>query len=252
MLDVGLLVSGVAIVAVVWAAARWTAPGLVDRDEILDRLTVPVIAGIAAGRWTAVVLDDKAALGSLRALLVIRGGVEFWPGVAAAVAALMVGLRRSRCPQPAMYAAALTPYLLWAYATYEATCLLRDGCYGPASPIGLVPAGLATRQFPVGVAAGLAVGLLGLVVHRAGALRPVAKIAVAVGGVAVVRAVESVGLPRIGVGLTRQHVESVAVAIAVATGMCVVYGVRRIRSGHDDPAAVVEGPLPPPDARAPS
>lgn len=237
MLDVGLLASGITIVAVVWAAARWTAPGLFERNEVIDRLTIPLLAGVPAGRLAAVLLDDPASLGSVRVLLVIRGGVEFWPGVAAAGLALVIGLRRSRCPQPALYVAALVPYLLWVYATYEVTCLLRDGCYGPAGPVGLVPDGLNARQFPVGVVAGLAVGVLGLVVHRLWALSPVTKIAMAVGGVAAIRAVASIWLPRLDDGLTRQHLQSFAVAIAVAAGLGVAHLTRRVRAGHKPPAA---------------
>lgn len=253
MLDVGLLVSGIAIVAVVWAAARWTAPGLFERNEVIDRLTIPLIAGVLAGRLAAVVLDDSTSLGSIRVLLVIRGGVEFWPGVAAAGLTLMIGLRRSRCPQPALYAAALVPYLLWVYATYEVTCLLRDGCYGPASPVGLVPDGLSARQFPVGVAAGLAVGVLGLVVHRLWALSPVTKIAVSVGGVAAIRAVASIWLPRLDDGLTRQHLQSVAVAVTVAAGLGVAHLAKRVRAGHEPPTveSAPSGSSPKPERTGP-
>lgn len=247
MLDIGLLASGIAIVAVVWAAGRWTAPGLFERNEVIDRLTTPLLAGVPAGRLAAVLLDDPASLGSVRVLLVMRGGVEFWPGVAAAGLALVIGLRRSRCPQPALYAAALVPYLLWIYATYEVTCLLRDGCYGPAGPMGLVPDGLSARQFPVGVAAGLAVGVLGLVVHRPWALSPVTKIAVAVGGVAAIWAVASIWLPRLDGGLTRQHLQLFAVAIAVAAGLGIAHLTRRVRAGYEPPAAASDsiGSFPP-------
>src|SRR3546814_6179302 len=40
----------------------------------------------------------------------------------------------------------LAPFALWGYALYEATCGLRDGCYGPVSSLGLTPDGLAERR----------------------------------------------------------------------------------------------------------
>jgi hypothetical protein len=224
VIDTGLLLSGVVIVAMLYAAASWVPAGSFERSDVLDRLVVPVLAGVFAGRAVAAGLDDPASLGSLRAFLVIRGGVEFWPGVAAAVAVLALGLRRSRSAHVAGDVALLVPFLLLAYAGYEATCVLRDGCYGPASPIGLVPDGLRSRQFPVGLVVALVVAALAwrLTTWSTG---PGVKLLAAIGGVAAVRAVASVWLPRLGEGLTRQHVESIVIAVA-GTAVALVVGLR--------------------------
>ncbi|MEJ7846348.1 MAG: hypothetical protein WKF93_11955, partial [Acidimicrobiales bacterium] len=109
--------------------------------------------------------------------------------------------------------------VLWGYGTYEFTCFLRDGCFGPSSPIGLVPAGLGTPQFPVGIVVGLLVVLLGVAVRHLWSVSPVRKLLVAVGGVALVRSIAAVWLPRLGTAPTRPHVESVVVlAVTAAAG----------------------------------
>ena len=211
MLDFGLLTSAITIVAVVAIAARWAPTPALGRRGVADRLDAPVIAGVLVGRLVAAALDDPASLRSVRALLVIRGGVEFWPGVAAVVAALVWGMRRRREEPAALTLAELAPFMLWGYATWEATCLLRDGCYGPASSLGLVPDGLGTRQFPVGLVVAAAIAALGVAVRQLWGWTARAKLLAAVGGVAAARSVASIWLPRLSDDFTRQHVQSLAV-----------------------------------------
>ena len=232
MLDFGLLATGVAIWLVLAAAARWAPSSVVERGELLDRLALPAVAGLLAGRLVAALLDDPASVRSVRAFLVIRGGVEFWPGVLVAVG-LLAGSIRRRKRDIAFDLADLAPFLLWGYAAYEGTCLVRDGCYGPASAIGLVPDGLSTTMFPIGLAAAAGVAAVGLVVRQLWAWKPLSRIALAVGGVAAVRSVASIWLPRLGDDLTRQHLESLAVlAAAVLAGayLRVVHARHRRRS----------------------
>jgi hypothetical protein len=224
MLDTGLLLTGVLLWLVVAAAARWAPVSIVDRSEIVDRLIVSCVLGLIAGRLVAVVLDDPASLRSLRSLLVIRGGVEFWPGVAVALGALAWALRRQRL-DVSVAMAELAPFLLWGYATYEAACVVRDGCYGPVSAVGLVPDGLRTRMFPVGLVVALAVFAFGFAVRHLWAWSPTAKVLLALGGVAAARSAAAIWLPRLGDGPTRQHLESIAVVlvvIAVATATAIV------------------------------
>jgi hypothetical protein len=213
MLDVGLLVSGGVIVVVLTLAPRWAPTSSFPGGEVLDRLVVPAVVGLIAARVMAAALDDRASLRSVRALLVVRGGVEFWAGAAVMLALVAWGLRRGG-EDPLSGLADLAPFVLWGYAAYEATCLLRDGCYGPESPVGLVPDGLRTRMFPVGLVIAAAIVAVGVSVRRVQS--PAAtRVLVAIGGVAAVRALASFWLPRLGDGLTRQHIESIAVLGAV-------------------------------------
>lgn len=236
MLDTGLLLTGAAIWLVLTLASRW-APGVIAGGEALDRLAVPAVAGLLVARLAAAILDDPASLQSLRSFLVIRGGVDFWPGVAATVGLLALGARRRR-GRVAFDLADLAPLLLWGYATYEAACLLREGCYGPPSPLGLTPDGLRTQMFPVGVAVAVVIGALGLAVRQLWAWSPLSRIVLAVGGVAAVRSVAAIWLPRLGPGPTRSHVESIVVlAGALAAGL--VMAVRARRS-----SATGAGPIP--------
>lgn len=212
MLDLGLLVTGVVIWVGLFAAVRWAPTVHYERTELLDGLYGPALAAVLVGRLTAAALDDPASLGSIRALLVVRGGVEFWAGAAMLFAMLWRSSRRRHGRNWPVALAELAPFVLWGYAIYEATCILRDGCYGPTSTVGFVPDGLSQRHFPIGLALGAAVALLGLTIRHLWATPPREKLLLAVGGVATARAVASVWLPRLGDGLTRQHTESVVVA----------------------------------------
>lgn len=214
MLDLGLLVTGLMIWVGLFAAARWAPVAHYERTELMDALYVPVVAAVLVGRLAAAALDDPASLGSLRALLVVRGGVEFWAGAAVLVALLWRSARHRHGRNWLVALVELAPFVLWAYATYEATCLVRDGCYGPSSRVGFVPEGLSERQFPIGLAVGAAVALLGITVRHLWATPPGEKLLLAIGGVAATRAVASVWLPRLGEGLTRQHTQSIVVAAA--------------------------------------
>src|SRR3546814_5335758 len=78
MLDLGLLVTMVVLWAGLAAAARWLPITSYERADVLDQLYGPALAGLVVGRLTAVLLDDPESLGSIRALLVVRSGVEPW------------------------------------------------------------------------------------------------------------------------------------------------------------------------------
>lgn len=214
MLDVGLLATGLAMWLVVNAAARWAPVAAWGRGDVMDRLYLPVVVGILAGRAVAVTLDDPASLRSFRAFLVVRGGVEFWPGVAAVGGLIVLGARRRHEPAVRVLED-LAPFLLWGYAVYEAGCLVRDGCYGPASPIGLTPPGLRTTMFPVGLVVAVACVGLGLGLRRLDEEPAARRLLLAIGGLALVRSVASIWLPHLGDRLTRQHTQSLAVLGAV-------------------------------------
>ena len=214
MLDAGLLATGLVLWLVIGAATRWAPVTGWSRRDVVDRLYLPVLVGILVGRAWAAVLDDPASMRSFRAFLVVRGGVEFWPGVAVVAGLLVLGARR-RDESAMRVLADLAPFLLWGYAVYEAGCLIRDGCYGPASPIGLIPPGLRTTMLPLGPLVAAVIVGLGLGLRRLDGWPPAKRILLAVGGVALTRSVASVWLPRLGDDLTRQHRESLVAVLGV-------------------------------------
>lgn len=249
MLDIGLLVTGAVLVVVLVVGTRWAPTASFEPGEVLDRLIVPAVVGLLSARVATAALDDWASLRSVRALLVIRGGVEFWVGVAVMVALVAWTLRRRHRPA-SVGLAELAPFALWGYAAYEATCVVRDECYGPVSPVGLVPGGLSTRMFPLGLIVAAAVAALGFAVRHV-PWSATARLLLAVGGVAGLRSLVSFWLPKLGEGLTRQHVESIVVAatvLVVGAGRLARAGFAGRRSGRPrvEPRAGMDGaPLAP-------
>jgi hypothetical protein len=161
---------------------------------------------LVAGRLVTLALDDPRSLGRLSDMLVIRSGVELWPAVAVAVLVAAWSAKRAGVP-PLERLAALAPLAMVGYSAYEASCVLREGCYGPASPVGLQPAGLSTTMVPVGLLVAAAVITAAAAIQhlgRRGGPAPVTVLA-ALAVVATVRATASFWLPKIGGGLTRQH-----------------------------------------------
>lgn len=229
MIDFGLVVSLiVAIGAPALLAVRWAS----DDDwgsNFLDDVTAPLLVGLMTGRLVTLALDDPNSIGSLSDMLVIRSGVEFWPGVAAAAG--VVAWQANRADRsPLKRLAALAPLALVGYAAYEATCVFRDACLGPVSPVGLRPPGLQTTMLPVGLLMAAATLAGAVVVLRLQArVRPAVLVATAMTIVAAVRSVGSVWLPHIGDGMTRQHRTSAAV-LFVATGVLVLASSRRVRT----------------------
>lgn len=216
MIDVGLLAS-IAIMLIVPAVfvQPWPASAVVP--GVIDVAGGALLLGVVAGRLTAVAIDDPGSLTSLGDLLVIRSGVEFWAGAVAALTWIAIRSRNDNVAPIERLAAITTPALV-AWASYEATCILRDGCPGPVSSIGLRPEGLVQKMLPIGlmvavVAAGVAAGLRWL--HRRG-MSHAQVLTLALVGVATIRSVASLWLPHIGSGLTRQHTTSMVVAVVGA------------------------------------
>lgn len=161
-------------------------------------------------------------MGSLSDLLIIRSGVEFWPGVAAAAVWAAWSARRADVSSTARLAD-LTSLALVGYAGYEVTCLVRDGCFGPASPFGLQPPGTFTTMLPVGVVAAIVTGTAAIVLHRQrSTLRSAALVLSGLVAVAAVRSIGSIWLPHIGGGLTRQHWSSIFVMVIAIAGLLVL------------------------------
>lgn len=236
MIDVGLLLTMIIAMGLPALVDRWwplTAFG--ELAGFLDATIGPAFVGLGVGRLVAVGMDGPSSLGSLSDLLIVRSGVEFWPGVLAAALVVTWAAHRARVPAIARLAD-LTPLAMLGYAGYEATCVVRDGCFGPESPLGLQPPGTSTTMLPIGIIAATVVAAAAQVLHREQSRRPAAVIVL--GGIIVVAAVRSIGsiwLPHIGDGLTRQHRSSILVA-ATATGALVALSAASRRHEHSTDA----------------
>ncbi len=222
MIDLRFAASALLAAVVPFLIARRAARHDEDVAYVLDVGFSAVVAGLVVARVVAVALDDPTGLGDLKSMLSVRGGVELWAGAAAGTA--VVALRATRSGRSVWTVLACgAPLALWAYATWEAGCALRDGCFGPASPVGLVPPGLTQRVLPLGLLMATAVAGVGAVAWRCRRRAPVHAVIGSVAGSASVRAVASFWLPALGDGLTRPHRESLVVAIlavAAFVGTC--------------------------------
>jgi hypothetical protein len=223
MIDYGLLVSMIIAFGVPALVGNWWL--VTGRDGpvgFLDVAVGPAFAGLAVGRLTTLVLDDPNSIGSISDMLIIRSGVEFWPGVAAALAAGILSANLGLV-SPSRRLGDMAPLAMIGYAGYEAACIFRDGCFGPDSPIGLRPPGLTTTMLPAGwfMAAAVAIAAVGIHVLVSRRYPAYFVFAVAVLAVASVRAVGSIWLPHVGDGLTRQHLTSIGVAIIAAVAIAI-------------------------------
>ncbi|MDO9176217.1 MAG: hypothetical protein Q7V62_15525 [Actinomycetota bacterium] len=222
MIDVGLLAS-IAIVLIVPAVFVHPWPASAAVTGIIDVSSGALLIGIVLGRLVAVAIDDPGSLTSLSDLLIVRSGVEFWPGVAAGLAWIAFGARHDG-GAPVERLAAITAPALVAWACYEATCVLRDGCPGPLSGFGMRPAGLVERMLPIGLLVAAAAAGAAVVVrrcHRRG-MPEVQVFMLALAALATIRSLASIWLPHIGNGLTRQHRTSITVAVITSTGFVVL------------------------------
>ena len=228
MLDRGLLLSITAVLVVLIAFGRTRRT---HEPALSDVAFWPAIVGLVAGRLVALALDDPTSLRTARNLFLLRGGVELWPGVAAGTLTALALLRRHRQPLHATIGL-LVPSAVAAWATYDLACLVRDGCPGPATSIGLRPPGLTTTQLPVGVL----VGLVGLA--AAAWLRKIsadhATTAIILSGlltVSALRSIESIWLPSLTEGLTRQTAQSLGVLAGTGVAAAVVVARRHMTRG---------------------
>lgn len=229
MIDRGLVLTLVAMAATVLAVARLAPPRTGSVNDLIDPGIWAVFTGILVGRATALLLDDPSGLARLSDFVIIRGGVELWPGVAAGTCVAIIAARRAGVAVLSRLAD-LAPYGLCANAVYEAACVAREGCFGPRSPFGLRPGGVGSRQFPVAVALAAAVAVTAVLVRRLAVRAPAGALLVAVGGLAAARSVAALWLPRVGTAPTRQHLQSIAVMLATGT-LAAAWSLRRRRAG---------------------
>jgi len=238
VIDKGLLATLAVAATVVSLLDRFLRRRGAAKDPVSALASTPLIVGIVAARLTAVVLDDPATLARPFDLLLIRGGMEFWAGIAGALAVIWWTARKQSFTAVDRIAE-IAPFALFAYAVYEAACILRDGCFGPASTAGLRPGGLGQRQVPVGILVGVAAASLASLAWRWSRRRsPAVVTALALTGLAAIRSIAGFALPKLAEGLTRVHVESL---VALAVGILGSLAVRR-RRGPARPALVSPEP----------
>lgn len=237
MIDYGLLVSMMMAFGIPALVSNWWP--ITGRDGpvgFFDVAVGPAFAGVVVGRLTTLALDDPSSIGSISDMLIIRSGVEFWPGAAAALGAVILAAHLGLV-SIGRRIADLAPQAMIGYAAYEAACIFRDGCYGPESPIGLRPAGLSTTMVPVGwfMAAALiaaAVGVHALAVRRH---LPSLVLGAAAFAVAAVRSTGSIWLPHVGDGLTRQHSTSIVMVVIASIATTIALARNGQRQAADPP-----------------
>jgi hypothetical protein len=228
VIDLGLLAS-MAVVLIVSSVFVRPWPEAAALSGFSDVTLGALLIGLIVGRVASVAIDDPGSLSNVSDLLIIRSGVEFWPGLATGLVWLAIRARHDHINWADRLAAISTPALV-AWACYEGTCLLRDGCPGPVSSFGLRPDGLAQRMFPVGlVVAAAALGAASAIrhAHRRG-MSSNHVVVLAVGALALIRSVASIWLPRVSSELTRQHRTSIAVATIASIGFVSL----RVREGR--------------------
>ena len=217
-MDVGLIISLAVALAAAEALALVCRPATTPAGPT-DVAVWAGLVGVAVARVTALALDDPGSLGALRDLTALRGGVEFWPGLAAGIVVLAVAAVRQGVSIERRLAD-LAPYGLMAVAGYQATCFVREGCFGPAVPFGISPGTGHEPVLPVEVVGAVTlVALAAALVRRGSRPSPMLVVALALWGLAVQRAVVSFWLPVVGEGLSRAHRESIAVTVLGAIAL---------------------------------
>lgn len=197
-MDVGLLYTVLIVVGGVQVVLRVLPPTALDRAQLVELLSTPVIVGLIAARVAFVLLDHPASVFRIRDLMVIRAGMEFWAGIVVALVWILAARKRVDRRDIKMRLAAAVPYVLVGVALFEASCLVRDGCFGPVASVGLVPRGLDSTMVPVGLVVASVLGVAAVVLRQAWTLESEQTVLcsfVVVGGV---RLVASWFLPAFG------------------------------------------------------
>lgn len=222
MIDLGLAASMAVTAAAVALVARRS-----DHRSHVDPAVGAFLVATLVARVVRLAVEHPEGLLRPLEVVSVRSGVEWWAGVAAGVA--WWWWRSPLTPVAARVAAlaATAPLLLVGAGVFSATCVVRDGCPGPASPVGLVPPGLSSRVFPTGVAIGLVLVGVGLaLLFRPGP--PVRVLAVAIGAVAVTRTLGTVLVPSLSGWGPRELLDPV-----IGVGAVVVAVTGAVRMGDD-------------------
>lgn len=225
MIDLGILSGTVAAFVAAAVVARLTVPTMSVKSAA-DTMLGAGMAALAVGRVAFLLVDDPASLLSLRDVMLVRGGVEFWPAVFAAVAVFLFHSRKEATPAISRLAV-IAPAALVGYGVYEGACLTRGGCFGPSGPVGLRPPAVATTMVPVGILVGVTAVALAVAVRGVARSAPAAAVVLAVGGVAAMRAIAGFFLPAVGTALSRPHATSLIVTVVALAALLAVLWERR-------------------------
>lgn len=166
-------------VALGWLGLRMWSERL--PQQAFDRLLGAGVAGLAAGRLTAMVIQGTNPLTNLGDFIIVRGGVHTGAASLVFIAVLLWTTRSSLGS-----ADAIAPAVLLGLAGWHTGCLWRDACLGTPSDLPwarALEAGVVTRH-PVEIYAALALALGAWLVSRMGWrlwLRAGAALAVAAG-----------------------------------------------------------------------
>lgn len=226
------------------AGRWWWSDGMDEKGSTLSDLAwVPLLVGVVAARVATVLVDHPAGIVSLKEVMIIRGGTDFWIGVAVGVAAIALTVKDRYGVVPRL--ALLAPFGLIAYGVYHAGCVIQDGCPGPASSIGLAQSGIDQTVFPVGLIGGLVAVLAGLwFMRRPPSDSPMIVVAVLLAVLALIRMTVSVLTPSLVAFPGRDQILSV-VALVTAAGLAAVditerrrWAQRRRRSPDGDTAPI--------------
>lgn len=230
MLDVGLLSAAAFTLAVLWCFLRVAAPPAWDTDEVFEGLWWPLFAGLTAARLANLVLDGGLWSISARTVLMVGNGVEFWPGVLAAAITATVRARAEGVEVSRRLAELACAFVVGVGA-FELTCVVRGGCFGPESLIGLTPPGFSGPQVPVALLVGFAAIAAGVVLARQRALTAGSVVLAAVSVIASLRWLSWFHLPRVPGSAERIQMTNTAVLGACAAlwaGRAIVH-----RTGRD-------------------
>lgn len=220
-MDYRLLLTVALTIVVTSLIARWWWPEGFDEEgsKLADYATIPVVCGFVAARLSTVLLDHPAGIVSLKEVMIIRGGSDFWIGVAVGVAAIGLTVRDTYAIAPRL--AMIAPFGLIAYGLYHAGCVIQDGCPGPPSAIGLAQNGIDQRVFPVGLVGAAAAVLSGLwFMRRPQSRSPLISSAVMLATLVAIRALVSLFTPSLVPFPSRDQVLSI-IALLVAGGLVV-------------------------------
>jgi hypothetical protein len=229
VIDFGLFWTVVVVTAACWLFSRVMSPVTMERNALLDRVWLPLAAGVVVGRFASLAFDGALPTTSIGTFVLLRNGTSFWPGLVAAAVAAVWSARRDVVD--IWYRLSDLACLgLVAYGAYEMSCVLRDGCFGPESLLGLVPPGMSNPVVPVGLLVGAGTVVAGVMLRRWWMLRPWTTVLVSLWVVSALRWVAWFGLPRVPGDSVRLQVANTVVMVISGALIVVLWVTERLRA----------------------
>ncbi|MGD2059367.1 MAG: prolipoprotein diacylglyceryl transferase [Acidimicrobiia bacterium] len=134
-------------------------------EHASDRLIAATLAGLVAGRLTAMLVQGINPVTNPGDFIIVRGGVDTGVATTVFIVSLLWGTRRNAGAIDAM-----APAVLFALAGWHAGCLWRGACLGTASdlPWAWAQTGSDVTRHPVEIYTALGLALGAYVVSRLG------------------------------------------------------------------------------------